>query len=543
MEIDLKPLFDKLQIKMGQLQKEKSNYSQCKQHAVVEDDEFREEDEIYEEAKTVLNERHHLWEKTEKMMVLSGEMKMILDQFQDEIAKESQSMDKERQRISKEVDYSVDIMKEVTKRKARKANERLTKEALEISNTLEQQQRELDKMKLRKTPIPMKMEKGRKIDLKETISKLCEMDIKTVLFDSLVNRWNKNDSEFGTNLKGKRNVCIVIHDVEGNVFGAFVSKEIRIEQYHFDSNSFLFSLVKNGVYRMQKYPVKEQQEDLYICEDSSDVLFGFGEDDAEEGTCFRDICVHKRDCGKKNYCEQHCCKYYSEKGALCGKEKFQIKQFVVYEMIEGTMMRKRREQKEQQEHQNDLKRWEEEQEEVAEAIQNMFAVDIGDVLFDSEVNNWNVNQSEFDSAIEGKRNILVLVEDERNNLFGGYIGTEVRVGKVTDDDDCLLFSLKKDGVFDPRSFDYERGHSFLIFPQSNDYLFVFGLTEDGYYKDLAIRKKDCGGGFCKQHSFEYNDNHHSLCGKTRFNVKRIVVYQIKESQSFIDGDMSSEMEE
>ena len=35
-------------------------------------------------------------------------------------------------------------------------------------------------------------------------------------------------------------------------------------------------------------------------------------------------------------------------------------------------------------------------------------------------------------------------------------------------------------------------------------------------------------GYCEQYAFDYNGQQHALCGKTHFNVKRIVVYQLKE---------------
>ena len=67
-----------------------------------------------------------------------------------------------------------------------------------------------------------------------------------LLFDSNIHDWSKNNSDFSSRIKGHRNVCILIEDTNGNIFGGYCSKEIGIDKYHFDSKSFVFSLQING---------------------------------------------------------------------------------------------------------------------------------------------------------------------------------------------------------------------------------------------------------------------------------------------------------
>ena len=97
------------------------------------------------------------------------------------------------------------------------------------------------------------------------------------------------------------------------------------------------------------------------------------------------------------------------------------------------------------------------------------------------------------------------------------------------DQSCFLFSIKKDGKFNPKKFMKNRqGYSYQI--SSNDFcvLMGFGITSDKFYKDLYIYKKDYScSGCCKQYVFDYGNEQHALCGKNCFNVKRIVVYQMK----------------
>ena len=127
----------------------------------------------------------------------------------------------------------------------------------------------------------------------ECISDICQMKIKEIIFDTNKHKWNINDSEFGTKLKGHRNVCIVIEDKNNNIFGGYISKEIEINKHHFDSKSFVFSMKRNGEYKMKKYPLNEGCYDLKIFLDNHDILFAFGVED-KNNTCYlKDIVIYK----------------------------------------------------------------------------------------------------------------------------------------------------------------------------------------------------------------------------------------------------------
>ena len=48
-----------------------------------------------------------------------------------------------------------------------------------------------------------------------------------------------------------------------------------------------------------------------------------------------------------------------------------------------------------------------------------------DVLFDSFTDNWSENITDFDERINGKKQILFLIEDEDREKFGYYLNTKV----------------------------------------------------------------------------------------------------------------------
>ena len=66
-----------------------------------------------------------------------------------------------------------------------------------------------------------------------------------------------------------------------------------------------------------------------------------------------------------------------------------------------------------------------EQNKIEELITQMTSQHIKEIVFDSEIDSWNIKESIFVDKIQGKKGIIVLVEDERNNLFGGYIGNKI----------------------------------------------------------------------------------------------------------------------
>ena len=50
---------------------------------------------------------------------------------------------------------------------------------------------------------------------------------------------------------------------------------------------------------------------------------------------------------------------------------------------------------------------------------------IKEILFDSEIHDWEIGTSEFDLKIFGKEKLLFLIEDTENNLFGGFINSKI----------------------------------------------------------------------------------------------------------------------
>ena len=85
-----------------------------------------------------------------------------------------------------------------------------------------------------------------------------------------------------------------------------------------------------------------------------------------------------------------------------------------------------------------------------------------------------------------------------------------------------LYGLMKTRIYLERGV----GYSYWIAPNSNVYLMAFGMANQHQSKDIVLFKKDFESGFCDQFCFNYHNEINALCGKKKFNIKRILVYQL-----------------
>ncbi|BFU22404.1 TLD, putative [Entamoeba histolytica] len=152
---------------------------------------------------------------------------------------------------------------------------------------------------------------------------------------------------------------------------------------------------------------------------------------------------------------------------------------------------------------------------------------VGNLLFDSDKDDWNKNTSIFDKRIMNKEHLIILIEDEEGNKFGGYVDS--KIDKVDDkiyDSKSFLFSLESKGrMKGMKKFDIKQPeYAFKLYNQSDDRLFVFGYGDIFVYKENYKTKS-----FCKQHSFSYEEISNALCGnyQYRFTPKRFIVIEMK----------------
>ncbi|BFU18877.1 trichohyalin, putative [Entamoeba histolytica] len=150
---------------------------------------------------------------------------------------------------------------------------------------------------------------------------------------------------------------------------------------------------------------------------------------------------------------------------------------------------------------------------------------INNILFDSDKDNWNRNTSVFDQRIMNKEHIIIIIEDEDGNKFGGYVNSKIdKVGWINDSQ-SFVFSLESNGRMKRMmKFDIkESQYAFCLCSQSHDCLFSFG---DG--NDIVVCKENYKTiSYCEQDSYEYEGISNALCGKEDFMPKRIIAIEMK----------------
>ena len=516
------------QLKQFKTQLDSYEELEIKEENFIEDP-TKTDDELLSEIEILLKKQVKTKEKIDELIETTKQIDQTLNTIHREMIKKTKGIDMMDQKVCQNIDCLINLTKAIRQRKTSKLIEQYPQRKRMLQGECDDLNEEMDGMR-QKFDWPL-YHKRRKIEIKETISELCGMEIKVKLFDSNINNWRFKCSDFADEIIGHRHICIVIEDRERNVFGGYCPSYITLKNYHFDQNGFLFSLMRNGISTMKKYPLKEGHYDFYVCGSEDKVLFSFGGFDTETNNKFSDIVVYKNETNLTSICEQFSYDYGNEENALSGGKRFDVYRIIVYEMDETKEMKQEREKKEQDQKMKDKERFDREMKEIQQGLKQLSNKTILSTLFSKEGDYWNETvEKEFLNSISGRKDVIFLIENERNDLFGGYIGNTIKIGSYSKCETSFIFTLKKNGEFKPKRYERknQNGYSHFISSETSKYLlFCFGLNENKRGEDIIIQKTGRLSGHCIQKNFHYNNEIFTLCGKCNFNVKRLVIFQMK----------------
>ena len=156
----------------------------------------------------------------------------------------------------------------------------------------------------------------------------------------------------------------------------------------------------------------------------------------------------------------------------------------------------------------------------------------GDVLFDSDKDDWSPNTSKFNEKLEGKESLVFLIEAQNGETFGYYLNTEFAdktMRRIGTDKNSFMFNLNCDG----------RLNESMKFPIRNrDYGYWYCWEPDKYLVkigDIWLHKETSKTeSYCIQDNknFDYQGIENALCGikpkngKICFTPERIFVIQM-----------------
>ncbi|ELP91729.1 hypothetical protein EIN_521260 [Entamoeba invadens IP1] len=163
--------------------------------------------------------------------------------------------------------------------------------------------------------------------------------------------------------------------------------------------------------------------------------------------------------------------------------------------------------------------------EEQDRLENLLNKKISSVVFNSDVDDWSNDTSVFDSKIINKSNLCFLIEDTKNNKFGGVFFDKIdETNKFKIDDKTFVFSLKRNGIFNTKIFNVkQKCDAFNLYTQKERYnrLFAFGCNYINDY-DIGVYKKGVDKNHC--HSYKFATSEGDLIDGDKFTPKRIYPY-------------------
>ena len=158
---------------------------------------------------------------------------------------------------------------------------------------------------------------------------------------------------------------------------------------------------------------------------------------------------------------------------------------------------------------------------------------IGNEIFNSKKHKWDKENNEFYNKICSKQTICILIEDKKDNIFGGYVHSKIDEDEWNIDRNTFIFSSKREGIINPKKFELKKDYNygFCIGNNNSDILFSFGGKEWLFgwfrsYNDIVVFKNNSDkSNCCQQYAFDYNGKEHCLCGNDTFEIKKIIVFE------------------
>ncbi|KAL7715145.1 TLDc domain-containing protein [Entamoeba marina] len=147
------------------------------------------------------------------------------------------------------------------------------------------------------------------------------------------------------------------------------------------------------------------------------------------------------------------------------------------------------------------------------------------ILFDSDINGYS--KDAFNQAVSYKQQLyFISIDEENNNIFGGYIKETIIPNRLTTDLNSYVFSLIKDDQINRNQFFIKRNWEKFAFQLTNlepNEMYRFGRF------DINVYNSSTPSSYCHPWFFVYGDVDDPLINKEikKFTVHRIVVLQVE----------------
>lgn len=170
---------------------------------------------------------------------------------------------------------------------------------------------------------------------------------------------------------------------------------------------------------------------------------------------------------------------------------------------------------------------------------------VGEIVFDSNRDNWAKGTSVFHERVVNRKNFAILVDDGEGNLFGGYMTQRVTTSHASRnsgndtwmirDNASFVFSLKRNNNYSFKKYamgktvcgrnEWVNGKALCVHDEKEPCLFHFGQDYTNRdQSDIRVWKKGIKTSICYPSHYNYPINA-LRPSNTRFEPRRIVVIQ------------------
>ena len=251
------------------------------------------------------------------------------------------------------------------------------------------------------------------------IEEKTDLIINKTIFDSDLDDWFFESSQFANKLMDKNRIMILIEDTKGNLFGCYINEMIKkAGVYINDPNAFIFSLRLIDKNEIKIYPIKDSSKAFVVYSRENHKLFSCGEGKDGKNDDLTIMKSNKQYEEPRNGSTPHSYDFGKKTKGLFDGNHFIVKRIMIYQMDESS---ERKNQKLRQITEKTIRTKRKEIQQLEEWSETIFK----EVIFDSEINSWGRYHSDFDSIVFGKDKLIFLIEDEEGNVFGGYINSKM----------------------------------------------------------------------------------------------------------------------
>ena len=158
------------------------------------------------------------------------------------------------------------------------------------------------------------------------------------------------------------------------------------------------------------------------------------------------------------------------------------------------------------------------------------------LLFDSHNKPIMKNKTfDFEKIILNQKDLIYIIFDSENNIFGGYIDNPVeKLNTAIFSNKMFLFSLRNEKKKDrPKRFlPKENPLTFVVTNEDHGLLFSFGYNHQNFEQsDIVVAKHGVEErSFCGYGHFNYQGEKNSFTSKPLYEMRRVMVFQALDDQ-------------